>query len=142
MYLNISRAEADRIIRHLAEFGPAYFELSQLTRISPETFRAIAPAVSDGVLHHNGEAIPLNAENSRKVAAAVIEMRGALPKKSAESSEPALDLQQRIHSLADRCVSILAELDRSSSQDYPGITRNWLHMELTRLRDEILRVAA
>jgi hypothetical protein len=141
-YLNMSRVEADRIIRHLAEFGTAYFEVSQITRISPETFRAIAPAVSDGVLHHNGEAIPLNAENSRKVAAAVVDMRSALPKKSAASSESAQLLQQRIHGLADRCVAILAELSRSSSDDYPGITRNWLHLELTRLRDEILRVAA
>jgi len=141
-YLNMSRIEADRIIRHLAEFGPAYFEVSQLARISPETFRAIAPAVSDGVLHHNGEAIPLNAENSRKVAAAVAEMRSALPKKSAASSETAQGLQQLMHRLADRCVAILAELDRSSSVEYPGVTRNWLHHELTRLRDEILRVAA
>jgi hypothetical protein len=141
-YLNMSRAEADRIIKHLTEFGPAYFEVSQIARISPETFRAIAPAVSDGVLHHNGEAIPLNAENSRKVAAAVAEMRSAIPKKPAASSEPPQDLQQRIHGLADRCVAILAELTRSSSDDYPGITRNWLYHELTRLRDEILRVAA
>src|SRR3974390_2597486 len=59
-YLKMSRAEADRIVRLLEEFGPAYFELSQLTRISPVVFRAIAPAVTDGVLHHNGEAIALN----------------------------------------------------------------------------------
>ncbi len=51
-YLKISRGEADRIIRLLDEFGQVYFELSQLTRISAATFRAIAPAVSDGVLHH------------------------------------------------------------------------------------------
>jgi hypothetical protein len=41
-YLKMSRGEADRIVRLLDEFGPAYFELSQLTRISAATFRAIA----------------------------------------------------------------------------------------------------
>jgi hypothetical protein len=41
-YLNINRGQADHIIRLLDEFGPGYFELAQLTRISPETYRAIA----------------------------------------------------------------------------------------------------
>jgi hypothetical protein len=40
-----------------------------LTRVSPQTFRAIAPAIQDGALRYNGETIELNAENSRKVAA-------------------------------------------------------------------------
>src|SRR5215469_14921915 len=131
-YLKMNRGEADRIIRHLEEFGPAFFEISQITRISAETFRAIAPAVSDGVLHHKGEAIPLNAENSQRVAAAVAEMRSALPKKTAESNEPAReikdlsrepDLQQRIRNLATRCIAIVAELDRIAHDENLGVTR-------------------
>jgi hypothetical protein len=151
-YLQMSRIEADRIIRHLEEFGPAFFELSQVTRISAETFRAIAPAVSDGVLHHNGEAIPLNAENSHRVAKAVAEMRSALPKKSAAelselarelkdiSREP--DMQRRIRHLADRCIAIVAELDKISRDERLGLTRTWLRSEVARVREEILRVAA
>ena len=80
-YLKMSRSEADKIVRLLEEFGPAYFEVSQLTRVSPEGFRAVAPAIHDGALHHNGEAIELNPENSRKVAAAVAELRRAIPPK-------------------------------------------------------------
>ena len=133
-YLRMSRAEADRIIRHLQEFGPAYFELSQLTRISPETFRAIAPAVTDGVLHHKGEAIELTAGNSRKVIAVIAEMRRDL------SREP--DVQQRIHGLAERCIAILAEIDRIARDDHPGKTRTCVKNELARVREEILRVAA
>jgi len=72
-FLKISRAEADRTIRLWEEFGSAYFELSQLTRVSPETFRAIVPAIQDGALHYRGEAIELNPENSRRVAAVVAE---------------------------------------------------------------------
>ncbi len=134
------RSEADRTIRPLEEFGPAYFEVSQLTRISPVVFRAIAPAVSGGVLHHNGEAIPLNEENSRKVAAAVADMRKALPQKSAEPCEP--DVQRRIQDLAGRCAAILTELDRLARGQHTGITRICLRNELNRLRDQILRVAA
>ena len=59
-YLKMSRAEADRTIKLLEEFGATYFELSQLTRVSPETYRLIAPQIENGVLHHNGEAIELN----------------------------------------------------------------------------------
>jgi hypothetical protein len=151
-YLQMSRVEADRIIQRLDEFGPAYFELSQVTRISADTFRAIAPAVSDGVLHHKDEAIPLNAENSKRVAAAVAEMRSALPKKSAAelselarevkdiSREP--DLQRRIHHLADRCIAIVAELDKIARDERLGVTRICLKNEVARVRDEILRVAA
>jgi hypothetical protein len=38
-----SAAQADRIIRLLEEFGPTFFELSQMIRIPAGTFRAIAP---------------------------------------------------------------------------------------------------
>jgi hypothetical protein len=151
-YLNMSRVEADRIIGRLEEFGPAYFEVSQVTRISAETYRAIAPAVSDGVLHHNGEAIPIDAENSRRVAKAIAEIRSALPKKSAAelselarevkdiSREP--DLQRRIHHLAERCIAIVAELDKIGRDERLGLTRNCLRSEVARVREEILRVAA
>ncbi len=150
-YLNMSRGEADRIIRLLDEFGPAYFEVSQLTRISAETFRAIAPAVSDGVLHHNGEAIPLDGENAYKVAAAVAEMRSALPKKSPDTSELARevqdlsrepDVERRIHHLAQRCIAIVAEIDRIARDDRLRVPRISLRNELARVRDQILRVAA
>jgi len=150
-YLNMSRGEADRIIRLLDEFGPAYFEVSQLRRISAGTFRAIAPAVSDGVLHHKGEAIPLDAGNSYKVAAAIAEMRSALPNTSAElselerelkdlSHEP--DLQRRIHNLAQRCIAIVAEIDRIARDERLRVPRICLRSELARVRDEILRLAA
>jgi hypothetical protein len=141
-YLKMSRSEADRTIKVLEEFGPAYFELSQVMRISPVVYRAIAPAVSDGVLHHNGEAIALTAENSQKVAAAVADLRSALPKKSAEPSAPADDLKHRIDSLAERCVALINEVDRVVCYERLGLTRSHLRDELVSLRDQILRVAA
>jgi hypothetical protein len=120
-YLKMSRSEADRKIRLLEEFGLAYFEFSQVTRISPVVYRAIAPAVSNGVLHHNGEAIALTPENSRKIAAVVAEIRSALSKKSAEPSEPA----QRIDNSAQR-LNVWA----------------YLRGALTRVRNQLLRAAA
>src|SRR4051812_30691172 len=67
-HLHMSRENANRIIRLLEHFGPQYFEVAQLTRISPETYRAIAPAIQDGALYTNGEAIALVPENADRVA--------------------------------------------------------------------------
>jgi len=139
-YLNMSRAEADRIVRLLDEFGPSYFELSQLIRISAETFRAIAPAVSDGVLHHKGEAIPINAENARKVAAAVVEIRSALPKAKEVPPEP--DMLKRVQTAAQRCAESLSELEKILRENDLGVVRVQLRAELHRLNDQILRMAA
>jgi hypothetical protein len=75
--LHMSRANVNRIIHLLEQFGPNYFEIAQFTRISPATYRAIAPAIQDGSLQVNGEAIALIPENADKVAAAVAEMRKA-----------------------------------------------------------------
>jgi hypothetical protein len=74
-YLGLSKGHANRIIRYLEEFGPSYFELAQLTHVTPEQFRAIAPAIREKNIHVRGEAIALLPENSARIAAAVAELR-------------------------------------------------------------------
>src|ERR1700686_3130267 len=120
-FLKISRSEADRTIKLWEEFGAAYFELSQLTRVSPETFRAIAPAIQDGALHYNGEVIDLNSGNSRKVAAVVAELRSALPKRAAEPRSLMREIQSicheadftvRIEKLNECCIALVSEFEK------------------------------
>src|ERR1700674_660050 len=48
------------------EPGPAYFEGAQFTRISPEAYRTIAPAVTGNAIRWNGEAIELVAANAQR----------------------------------------------------------------------------
>jgi hypothetical protein len=74
-YVGASKTNVDRMIRQLEEFGPPFFQLSQLTRISPETYRAIARQVGEEGLRFEGEAIALVPENAAKVSAAVAEWR-------------------------------------------------------------------
>lgn len=74
----MSRSQADHLIQLLEEFGPDYFELTQLTRIATEAYRAIAPAVKDGHIHWQSEAIALLPVNSERVAAAVAGVREAM----------------------------------------------------------------
>lgn len=104
-YLKMSGTQADSIIRLWEEFGAGYFEIAQLTRVSPETYRALAPAVDNGVLTLNGEQIELTIENSRKVAAAVSKARGSLPSKK----EADLPVAERIYHLDELCTAIIAE---------------------------------
>src|SRR5581483_12442519 len=93
-YLHMSKDNANKIIRLLDEFGAKYFEISQLTRISAETYRAIAPAIQDGALHSNGEAIALVPENAKRVAAAVAEMRRAAKEK--EAAAKVVDVEPQV----------------------------------------------
>jgi hypothetical protein len=106
-YLHTSRANATRFIKLLEEFGPAYFEVAQLTRISAETFRAIAPSIRDQALHHNGEAIALIPENAEKVAAVVAEMRPAATEKPAAPTPAPPPLEKR-------CIDFVLEIEAAA----------------------------
>lgn len=113
-----------------------------MTRVSPETFRAIAPNIEDGMLHYNGEAIELNTENSRKVA----ELRCAIPKKSPESQQLAReinglyhegDLAQRIEKLTKCSTLLVAEFQTIGSDKGLGVIRTLFNSALIRVRTEL-----
>jgi len=137
-HLKISRAEADRRIRLFDEFGAGYFEVSELTRISAETYRLIAPAVKDGKLHFQGEPIELTAENSRKVAAAVAELRRALPAKPVAGP---LEMHKRLADLDKRSAALMTEFQEISRRERDG--ENWLQFTaiLTTLHAGLRQIA-
>ena len=113
-HLGMCRAQADRLIRLLEEFGPDYFEVTQLTRITPEAYRAIAPAVKDGHIHWQSETIALLPENSERVAAAVAGLRDAARAEAspAEPKEPpavADDREGALSALKQRTDQVVAE---------------------------------
>jgi hypothetical protein len=113
-YLHTTKETANRVIRYLDEFGPAYFEVSQLTRISPATYRAIAPAIQDQALHHNGETIALIPENAGKLAAAVAELRtrDAAAKPAPEPEDPMVALGRRCDELVSEFEALAADTVR------------------------------
>ena len=80
-HAGITRAYADRLIRQLEDFGPSYFNLSQIVRISADVYRKIAPAVSDEGVALGDETIAICPENSEKLVEAVNELRAAIPAK-------------------------------------------------------------
>lgn len=129
-YLRMSGTQADRIIRLFEEFGSGYFDMAQLTRVSPETYRLIEPSISDGVLKVNGEEIALTVENSRKVAAAVTGIRRALPKQS-------VTIHDHISRLSELCTEIMYEFKEIPDNAERG--HGFLLFELDRLQLAITR---
>jgi hypothetical protein len=97
-YLKISRRHVDRLIGWLKEFGPAYFQLSQLTGITPTAFREIAPAIQADGIHVDGEVVALIPENSARAAEAVARLRSA----SEADPAPSPDVTARIETLRRR----------------------------------------
>ncbi len=108
-YLNMARSRVQEIINLLNEFGPQYFELSQLTRVSPETYRAIRPALQDGSLHVDGEAIALISGNAARISAAVAEMRKAAKPQRTKPVPAQPSEKERLAVLRERTKEILSE---------------------------------
>jgi hypothetical protein len=129
-YLGMSYSQADRIIRLLEEFGPNYFKLSQLTRISADVYRAIEPAVKDGRIECNGEIIELAPENVRQVSAAVAELRR---ESSAKKAPP-----DRLEEVDRRFDAVMKELREAASGTDPGRLAETLRSMIQRLGTVVL----
>jgi hypothetical protein len=108
-YLHMSRTHVQKIIKLLNEFGPEYFELSQLTRVSAETYRAIRPALEGNSLHVNGESIELIPANAARVSTAVASLRKAARPRQPEPAR--LSHKQRLAILKQHCAEIVAEFE-------------------------------
>jgi hypothetical protein len=108
--LRMSRAHANRIIRYLDDFGPAFFTLAQLTRITPDEFRGIAHAVTPDAIEIRGETIPLAEENSSRIEAAVAELCAAIPPAPLRLPAPAAD---SFPALEARLAQLLDDLERA-----------------------------
>jgi hypothetical protein len=131
-HIGMSRANAERLIGLLEEFGPAYFEVAQLTRVSPETFRALAPSIHDKTLHHNGEAIALIPENAARVASVVASHRKA--------AQPARTVDRRLDVLEQRCNRLLEEFEELSGAWRDSVDRMMLGAVLARTRSALTRL--
>jgi hypothetical protein len=136
-FLGMSRANANRVIGYLEEFGPDYFVLNQLTRVTPAEFRAIAASVKDSAVHWQGDAIALIPENSEKIAVAVDALRKTAPQPAPAPKKPSRE--QRITALQRACAQVASEFaelasDRVSYREKPSLWAVRAEL-LTRIRD-------
>jgi len=106
LQLKASRRKIDTSIRHLEEFGPAFFHLAQLTRITADDYRAIAGHVSEAGVTLNGEVIALLPENCERVADAVGQLRAA-------AEAPPEQTAGGIHGILKRCDALVRLLEET-----------------------------
>ena len=84
-HAGISRAQADRLIAQLAEFGAPYFQLTDIVPVSPAAYREIAPAIANQSITFRGEEIAIVPENAAKIKVAVNTLRKELDRVEADA---------------------------------------------------------
>jgi hypothetical protein len=73
-HLRANRRNIDRTIGYLKEFGPQFFRLTQLLKITPDQYRRIAPQVDEVAVRVNDSSIPLLPDHTEELSAAISEM--------------------------------------------------------------------
>ena len=106
-HLKASRRKIDLNIHYLDEFGPWFYFVSQLTRITPEECRAIAGHFTDEGVTLNGEVIALIPENSERIAEAVEQLRAEC------APPPRRKAAADFDALIKRCDALAALLEKS-----------------------------
>ena len=106
-----SRAHADQIIRRLEEFGAAYFRLSEIIRISPQSYRAMQAAVKGEAIEIGGESIPITSENAPRIRQAIVAIRAELRQTQAAQARYSLGITQ-LQARLDACFEDMSSLNR------------------------------
>jgi hypothetical protein len=108
-YAGVTSSYANRLIRQFEEFGPNYFDLSKIMRISADSYRKIAEAVSDDGIAFGGEKIAISPENSDKIAEAVNTLREQAGEAANDHSKPA---EGGVAAARRRLLACVAEMTR------------------------------
>jgi len=108
----ISRSSADEIIRNLAEFGPDYFVIAQVTGISAKEYRRIQGSVANHALLHAGEEIPIAVECGPRLVAAVEALRREAAGAPAPPDDDAAEAARQFARAERALRTALAELDK------------------------------
>jgi hypothetical protein len=130
-HLRISRSSADRLIQRLEEFGEPYFQLAGITPISADSFRLIAPAVTEEGLEFDGEIIPITAENANRIRAAVHTLRARLRRAGEGTLDPTVTtLLIRMNAWYDEVSAAAgrALLDAGTKAALQGLVQHSLDM--------------
>ena len=105
--LGASRRNINRVIGYLKEFGPQYFHVVQMTRITPQEYRAIAAHVDQAGVRLDSEVVALLPENQQRVAGAVNELlRRSRPAPPLKEAPDFADAPKRCESAAEVLESV------------------------------------
>jgi len=118
-YAGISRPHADSLIRQHAEFGDAYFRLSEIARVSSGNYRRIAAHVDDESLEIDGEKIELIPANAGRIRVAIHSLLGRARPAAAAARPPAdlVELQLRVDALTADIAKSIRSLNALESRN-------------------------
>ena len=137
----VSRAWADKVIQQLEQLGPAWFELSSVTRITPDQFRQIADAVTDEGLSYAGENIGITPENAPLLAQAIEVLTSGAGSAEFEASEA--EIAARTFARAERSLrSAVADLERLAAMRLDLGDQQKLSITLAAARNTLERISA
>jgi hypothetical protein len=129
-HAGVSRAYADKLIRRLDEFGEPYFQLSGIARISTETYRLLAPAVTSEAIEVNGDSIPLTPENAPRIRKALEALRAQLSRAQQPEPDPDItSLQIRL----DACFQQMSRLKHDQDPGTRAALRGLIHYSVGKL---------
>ena len=102
-YAGLSRQHAENLIQQYEQFGDAYFRLSEIARVSPQTYQKLAPKLDGDAIVIDGVKLALKPENAHKIRAAIQALRNQAKRAPAARRPPAgvVELQVRIDAVAD-----------------------------------------
>ena len=106
-YAGVTSSYANRLIRQFDEFGPNYFDLSKIVRISAESYRKISGAVGDEGIDFGGQKIAISPENSGQITEAVKALREQAGDVANDRSKPP---ERGIAAVRRRLEACVAEL--------------------------------
>jgi hypothetical protein len=94
----ISRSYADKLIRRLDEFGADYFRLAAIAGLSAESYRLLAPAVTEQGVEIDGALVAITPENAPRIRQAVEAIRKDLRRARQSPPVSISELQMRLDS--------------------------------------------
>ena len=120
-HAGITREYADRLIRRHDELGETYVRLSELARISPETYRQISGHVDDEgeFLEFDGEEIELIPEKAPQIQAAINTLRARLRAANRNTHPMLSEIQARQDAL-------LADVSRMVNLTTPTVVKPYI----------------
>ena len=118
-YAGLSRQHADHLIQQYAEFGDAFFRLSEIARVSSRTYRQIAAHVDTESIEIDGEKLALTPANACRIRAAIQSLRNRTRPTAAASRPPAdlVELRIRVDALAADIAKSMRTLNPLDSRN-------------------------
>ena len=116
-HLKVSMRTVERELANLRRFGPAYFTVRQMARISTREYAAIADCITEQGLAVNGDVIALDPDNGEQVAGAVKALLERHQPAEAAAAPPSFDAaMQRFRAASEALRSFESELDRGRAR--------------------------